>query len=159
MNNPQISLPIAHISICHHYRQYGSVPSGEKLCTRQTPSDLILVRYLQTICLHPISSIVHKPSKQAFTSDALLRMAWQQLAIEHKGPIGWPSLFVSPSLVEAISQQLTRHLYHHKCRYAKQGRHPIPKCLRPLCAGFPETQFKLIFKELQDEPRLYFDGT
>ena len=137
----------------------GSFPPGEKLCTRQLPSDLILVRYLQTNCLHPISGIVHKPSKQVFTSDALSRMAWQQLAIEHSDPIAWPSLFVSPSLVEAISQQLTRHLRHHKCRYAKQGRHPIPQCLRPLCAGFPETQFKLILKELQDVPRLYFDGT
>ena len=73
------------------------------------PTDLILVRYLQSICLHPILGIMHKPSRQVFTSDALSRMAWQQLAISSDDPIAWPTLFIAPSLMEAISRQITRH--------------------------------------------------
>ena len=60
------------------------------------PTDLILVRYLQSICLHPILGIIHKPSRQVFTSDALSRMAWQQLAISSNDPIAWPTLFIAP---------------------------------------------------------------
>ena len=40
------------------------------------PTDLILMCYLQSICLPPILGIMHKPSQQVFTSDALSRMAW-----------------------------------------------------------------------------------
>ena len=122
------------------------------------PTDLILVRYLQSICLHPILGIMHKPSRQVFTSDALSRMAWQQLAISSDDPIAWPALFIAPSLMEAISRQITRHLRHSKCKYSKQGKHPIDKCLRPLCAGLSNPQFQLLLRELHNEPRLNFSG-
>ena len=122
------------------------------------PTDLILVRYLQSICLHPILGIMHKPSRQVFTSDALSRMAWQQLAISSDDPIAWPTLFIAPSLMEAISRQITRHLRHSKCKYSKQGKHPVDKCLRPLCAGLSNPQFQLLLRELQNEPRLNFSG-
>ena len=79
-------------------------------------------------------------------------MAWQQLAISSDDPIAWPTLFIAPSLVEAISRQITRHLRHSKCKYSKQGKHPIDKCLRPLCAGLTNPQFQLLLRELHNEP-------
>ena len=121
------------------------------------PTDLILVRYLQSICFHPILGIIHKPSRQVFTSDALSRMAWQQLAISPVDSIAWPTLFIAPPLMEAISRQVTRHLRHSKCKYSKQGKH-LDKCLRPFCAGLNNQQFQLLLRELHNESRLAFSG-
>ena len=33
----------------------------------KSPTDLILTRYLQPICLRPILGVIHKPSRQVFT--------------------------------------------------------------------------------------------
>ena len=60
--------------------------------------------------------------------------------------------------MEAISRQITRHLRHSKCKYSKQGKHPIDKCLRPLCAGLTNPQFQLLLQELHNEPRLNLSG-
>ena len=80
-------------------------------------------------------------------------MAWQQLAISSDDPIAWPTSFIAPSLMEAISRQITRHLRHSKCKNSKQN-----KCLCPLCAGLTNPQFQLLLRELHNEPRLNFSG-
>ena len=73
----------------------------------KSPKDVVTLRYLQTIMLHPVEKIIHKATNEVFTSHALSRMAWHQLAIEEDDPTAWPALFVNPSLVDAISRQVT----------------------------------------------------
>ena len=122
------------------------------------PRDLILVRYLQTICIYPILGIIHKGSSQVFTSDALSRMAWLDMAVEESDPLAWPAMFVTPSLTNAIARQIIRHMRHTKCTYQKDGKHHISKCLRPLCQGLSNQQFALLIEELKKESRLFLHG-
>ena len=115
---------------------------------------VVTLHYLQTKMLHPVEKIIHKATNEVFMSDALSRMAWHQLAIEEDDPTAWPALFVNPSLVDAISRQVTRHLRHQKCQHAKQGKHPVSKCVRPYCQGLSKEQFQILLRDLKEEPRL-----
>ena len=59
----------------------------------KAPGNHLLTRFLGIICSHNVKSIVHKSTKEVFTSDALSRSAHLELEMEGQDPTALPNLF------------------------------------------------------------------
>ena len=98
-------------------------------------------RWLNDICLHNITRVIHLTTDQVFTSDSLSRSVWMEMAAAENEPGVWPrvddvtprtNLVVEhnkvvdgiPISANDITHSVVRHFRHHECPHAVDGRHP-----------------------------------
>ena len=122
------------------------------------PQILILNRYLNVILLYPVKNIIHKTTKEVFTSDAMSRSVWMQLATNENDP----SIVIQCKIqgfdakeFNKLTRKLVHHFRHETCPFVYLDRgHPAIGCVILKIRQFSKLNLRNALINLHGEARL-----